>query len=142
MKTKKMNTQKTCILMSALIFSVNLAFAGSGTKFHMIHVNDLSKMMKATPTKVAVLDANSNETRKTDGIIPGAKLLSSYDSYDVTQELPSDKATTLVFYCANTKCTASHSAANRAIEAGYKDVKVMSDGIQGWKKSGQTVAKP
>jgi rhodanese-related sulfurtransferase len=142
MKTKILNTQKTCILLSALILSVNFAFAKTANKFHMIHVKDLTQMMKAEPAKVAVFDANSEQTRKNDGIIPGAKLLTSYDKYDVAGELPTDKTTKLVFYCANTKCTASHEAANRAIEAGFTNVNVMSDGIQGWKKSGQTVAKP
>lgn len=142
MKTKILTTQKTCILLSALILSVNFGLAQTANKFRMIHVKDLTQMMKTTPTKVAVFDANSEQTRTKDGIIPGAKLLTSYDKYDVTNELPTDKTTALVFYCANTKCTASHEAANRAIEAGFTNVNVMSDGIQGWKKSGQTVAKP
>ena len=34
-------------------------------------------------------------------------------------------------------CTASHSAAKKAIAAGYVDVSVMVDGIYGWKKAGQ-----
>jgi len=31
---------------------------------------------------------------------------------------------------------ASHEAARRAVEAGYKDVSVMADGIEGWKNAG------
>ena len=37
---------------------------------------------------------------------------------------------------------ASHDAARRAVEAGYTDVSVMSDGIWGWKDSGQPVEFP
>jgi rhodanese-related sulfurtransferase len=32
---------------------------------------------------------------------------------------------------------ASHQAARVAVEAGYKDVSVMTDGIAGWKDAGQ-----
>jgi rhodanese-related sulfurtransferase len=37
---------------------------------------------------------------------------------------------------------ASHQAARRAVDAGYTDVSVMSDGIKGWIEAGQSVAKP
>ncbi len=36
---------------------------------------------------------------------------------------------------------ASHAAAERAKEAGWKDVAVMPDGFKGWKASGQPVAQ-
>jgi rhodanese-related sulfurtransferase len=31
---------------------------------------------------------------------------------------------------------ASHEAARRAVKAGYTDVSVMADGIQGWRDAG------
>jgi rhodanese-related sulfurtransferase len=34
---------------------------------------------------------------------------------------------------------ASHAAARRAVAAGYKDVAVMSDGIEGWADQHQAV---
>jgi rhodanese-related sulfurtransferase len=34
---------------------------------------------------------------------------------------------------------ASHAAARRAVKAGYTDVSVMVDGIQGWKDAGKRV---
>jgi rhodanese-related sulfurtransferase len=37
---------------------------------------------------------------------------------------------------------ASHAAARRAVKAGYTQVSVMGDGLLGWKKAGQAVAKP
>jgi rhodanese-related sulfurtransferase len=33
---------------------------------------------------------------------------------------------------------ASHEAARRAVNAGYKDINVMADGIMGWKAAGQS----
>jgi rhodanese-related sulfurtransferase len=114
--------------------------AATSEAFNLIHVADLQSMMDNSSQKLAIFDANSTDTRKTEGLIPGAKPLSSSSHYDVAKELPQDKSTTLVFYCANTACTASHAAASRAMNAGFKNVSVLADGIQGWKKSGKPVS--
>lgn len=104
--------------------------------FKLIGAHELAQQMKNSSKPVYVFDANGAITREDAGIIPGAKLLSSHSKYDVTQELPKDKKSSLVFYCANSRCMASHTAAERAIKAGYNSVSVMSDGIFGWKKAG------
>ncbi len=84
------------------------------------------------------VDANGQKTREKMGTLPGAVLLTDSEQYGVS-ELPTDKSKTLVFYCANTQCGASHEAAERAITAGYTSVKVMPDGIAGWVKAGKKV---
>ena len=71
-------------------------------KFNLIHVKDLAKMSADPGSHVVILDANVDRTRERYGVIPGARLLSSYDDYDVAKELPPAKNATLVFYCANT----------------------------------------
>lgn len=111
-------------------------------KFDLIHVADLKRLMGDQTLKVAVFDANTEGVRKKDGVIPGAKLLSSFNEYDIAKELPSDKSTELVFYCANPRCSASHEAAERAFDNGYARVHVMTDGIQGWKKAGEKTDQP
>ena len=95
-----------------------------------------------TKAKQAIpVDANGQETRTSQGVIPGAVLLTSSSTYAVS-ELPADKTSKLVFYCANTKCSASQQAAKRAMENGYTNVAVLPEGISGWKKAGQPTAKP
>lgn len=84
------------------------------------------------------VDANGEQTRKKMGVIPGAVLLTDSEAYGLS-ELPADKSKALVFYCGNTSCGASHEAANKAIAAGYKNVKVLPDGIAGWVKAGKKV---
>lgn len=86
--------------------------------------------------KARPVDANRDTVRSREGVIPGATLLSNSEKYDVS-ELPADKQTTLVFYCANTQCGAGESAAERAVIAGYLDVHVLPAGIAGWKQAGQ-----
>jgi rhodanese-related sulfurtransferase len=86
------------------------------------------------------VDANGDATRKRHGVIPGAVLLSDYETF-LPNELPADKARGLVFYCANEHCGASEDAAARALTAGYTDVKVLPAGILGWAKAGHQTAK-
>lgn len=92
--------------------------------------------------KATLLDANNKETRQKLGTIPGSILLTSFNKYDTSKELPASKGEKLVFYCANTQCQASHAAAERALEAGYTDVNVLPDGIAGWKQAGKPTATP
>ncbi len=95
-----------------------------------------TKAKQATP-----VDANGKNTRASEGVIPGAVLLTSSSEYSLA-ELPADKNSKLVFYCANERCGASHQAAARALENGYTNVAVLPAGIKGWKSAGQPTAKP
>jgi rhodanese-related sulfurtransferase len=92
-------------------------------------------------SKAQAVDANSTDFRAKNGVIPGAILLTSSSQYAAT-ELPQAKDSQLFFYCAGEKCSSSHKAAAKAIEAGYTNVSVMPEGMAGWKKAGQKTAKP
>jgi rhodanese-related sulfurtransferase len=97
-----------------------------------VSVDELDHLL-ASHQCVAV-DANGDSTRRQMGVIPGAVLLRDLDAID---QLPADKATGLVFYCANSACRASHEAAEKAIAAGYTRVRELPDGIAGWVKAGK-----
>jgi rhodanese-related sulfurtransferase len=137
-------------LVTAFVFAVpSVVLACEAHKQHAaaktnsvknLTVTELAKLQQEG--KPTILDANSKETRAKQGIIPGAKLLTSASRYDVGLELPSTKTAALVFYCANTRCTASHKAAERAISAGFTNVAVLPEGIDGWKTAGQKTAVP
>jgi hypothetical protein len=88
-------------LVTALVVAVLTACGGAREGFKLIHVDDLVAMQKASGRPVTVLDANKDDFRATEGIIPGATLLSSYSKYDVASELPPAKDARLVFYCAD-----------------------------------------
>ncbi|HLX37324.1 MAG TPA: hypothetical protein VKR29_05960 [Candidatus Binataceae bacterium] len=100
-----------CIgLLMAMAFSVRASATEIGKllenkegpdKFQVIHVADLAKLMADPASHVQVYDANHSSTRERFGVIQGAHLLSSYDNYDVAKELPADKSTRIVFYCAD-----------------------------------------
>ena len=132
------------LLVATLCLWIGLAsnVSASTPEFKIMRVPELKTLISEATSPVHIFDANGAKTRSKDGIILGAKLLSSSASYDVAKELPEDPKARLVFYCYNPSCTASHTAARRAIEAGYSDVSVLSDGIIGWKMAGGQVAKP
>ncbi|MES2637745.1 MAG: rhodanese-like domain-containing protein [Pseudomonadota bacterium] len=122
--------------LSALIFTT-FAFVGfvhANETVKEISVKEVQQFVDSKAKNVAIFDANNEEARKDAGVVPGAILLTSYNKYVLT-ELPKDKNTTLVFYCYNSYCQASKAAAERAIDAGYKDARVMKAGIVGWNKA-------
>jgi rhodanese-related sulfurtransferase len=102
-----------------------------------VSIDELDKLLASKACRA--VDANGEGTRKKLGVIPGAVLLSDYDTFNPS-ELPADKATPLVFYCANENCGASHEAAGKARHAGHQDVRVLPDGIAGWVKAGKKVS--
>jgi rhodanese-related sulfurtransferase len=83
-----------------------------------------------------LFDANGSESYAKNHL-PGAVWV-QYDKLELAL-LPADKKATLVFYCANERCLASHEAAKQALAMGYTSVNVMPQGIQGWVKAGYPV---
>ena len=106
-----------------------------------ISIEQLAAAMKAHQN-ITIVDANGPETRAKFGVIPGAVLLSNYNTYTPTAELPADKNQVLVFYCGSTLCTAAPQAAQKAADAGYVNVYVMHAGIKGWTAAKQPTARP
>jgi len=101
-----------------------------------ISVEQLDTML--AKSECVPVDANGDRTRQKMGVIPGAVLLTDSETF-TPAELPADKSKTLVFYCANQSCGASHEAASKALTAGYVNVKVLPDGIAGWVKAGKKI---
>jgi len=89
-------------LAVGLLLCAGLAVAAEPQeKFRLIEVPELEALQKDTRTPVTVLDANDVEFRQKNGVIPGAKLLTSFKDYDLKKELPANHDAPLVFYCSN-----------------------------------------
>lgn len=133
--------------MRILLLSGALAFMVMGCKdanstgeaqvpIAQVSVEQADEALRAGAIAV---DANSENTRKKHGTVPNAILLTSSSKYDLAQ-LPKDKSSDLIFYCSNTRCTASDAAAERASNSGYSNVRIMREGIKGWKDAGKATA--
>ena len=95
--------------------------------FKTVSPNALHQLMQAR--QVTVIDVNSHRSWMT-AHVPGALHLDPANYED--SDLPSDKQSTLVFYCSNPICRKAPNAARRARKLGYLDVQVMAAGITGW----------
>jgi rhodanese-related sulfurtransferase len=130
-------------LLAVLIITVQFANTANAetleaSNFKLIDYAQLKSLIQSKDkNSLSIFDANNSKTRKEKGMIPGAVALSSAGEYGVEKELPPNKAATLVFYCYNPICTASHTAAERATQAGYNNVNVFSGGIVGWIEHGE-----
>jgi hypothetical protein len=69
--------------------------------FKIISVDNLQQMLANPDSHVHLYDANPAGVRESEGMIPGARPLTSSDGYDVANELPSNRNARLVFYCHN-----------------------------------------
>ena len=131
--------------MRTLLFSLVLAALLVGCKDAKpaavdtpeISVEDASKALQSGAVAV---DANSARTREKHGTVPDAIILTSSSEYELGL-LPEDKSKDLIFYCSSTWCTASDKAAERASANGYENVRIMREGIKGWKEAGKATAK-
>ena len=93
----------------------------------VISPRDLYERIRSEPT--FVFDVNP-EARWLATRVPGARHL---DPLSFTAgDLPADHEAALVFYCSNPLCRKGPNAARRAMDMGYRNVRVMSAGISGW----------
>jgi rhodanese-related sulfurtransferase len=122
-----------------IAFAVSLVFAASvyAAEFPDISINDLKAAMASQ--KIVLLDANGTETWQS-GHIPGAIDFSAKGN-DLASLLPQDKNVLVVAYCHNPQCPAYHAAAVAAKKLGYKNIKHLVAGIQGWKDAGEKTEK-
>ena len=108
-----------------------------GQDFADISIEDLQKAILAK--KVAIIDVNGQKSFQ-NGHIPGAINFSS-QKQALKKLLPSNKNTPIVAYCGGPSCRAYLRGTKAAAELGYSNVRHLSAGISGWKKSGNKVAK-
>jgi rhodanese-related sulfurtransferase len=96
------------------------------------------------PMREDVMIIDSRPARKYDvGHISPAVNIPERKLEQMTDRLPADKATTLVFYCGGYKCKLSAKSATKAVELGYTNVKLFQAGYPSWVAAygkGETVA--
>ncbi len=82
---------------------------------------------------MVLVDSRPKRKKYDQGHIPTAISIPDMDFDKMTDQLPEDKATLLVFYCGGFKCKLSHKSAEKAIALGYTNVKVFAAGYPAWK---------
>lgn len=101
-----------------------------------ISVEELAEMIDAGQTPI-IFDVRASETRRRDGIIPGAVAAHIDDVASVLAAYPRD--TDIVIYCA---CPNEESAAVAALHlkrAGFKKIRPLLGGIDAWVSAGRPI---
>ncbi len=88
------------------------------------------------PDGVLIIDSRPTERMYDPGHIPTAVSIPDSQFEKMTDKLPADKATLLVFYCGGVDCPLSHKSAFKAEKLGYGNVKVYAEGYPDWLKKG------
>src|SRR5262245_60200786 len=84
-------TMKIASLVGVLSLFVGVALAAEPSEgFKIMHVQDLAELISKQPNSTWIYDADPARVREQEGVIPGAKLLSSSTSYDLS-DLPGSK---------------------------------------------------
>lgn len=106
-----------------------------------IAADELYKMIQ-DGADIVLIDARREADFK-EGHIPSAISLPA-DKVDAESlaQYADNMNKKLVFYCADTNCTASRIGAAKAIGAGYKYVYEFPGGYADWKKCGYDFTKP
>ena len=91
----------TALSLAAIAGCSKTDSAGAADKAKDVPSMTVDEVDQAIAAKQAVaVDCNTDKTRKRNGVVPGAILISDDESF-AASELPADKSTKLVFYCAN-----------------------------------------
>lgn len=128
-------------MLSAVVLTTFLAFGSpAGACSAQARVEEMSAEQVASAlarkAPLRIFDANSRE-RYAQGHVPTAQWVPFNEL--TASLLPQDRTATLIFYCYNALCSASTTAARRAVELGYTHVYVMPEGIEGWLEAGRAV---
>jgi rhodanese-related sulfurtransferase len=124
---------KKLIIITSLFFTCTLF----SNEYPDISVDELQAALKEG--KVALIDVNGPKSFSR-GHIPTAINFST-DSNKLSKLLPKDKNTLIVSYCGGPGCRAYKKGAEAAAKLGYKNIRHLSAGISGWRKSGAKVVK-
>ncbi|MDP7650747.1 MAG: rhodanese-like domain-containing protein [Rhodospirillales bacterium] len=85
------------------------------------------------PKRDDVVIVDSRPAGKYDeGHVPAAIGIPDRKFDKMTDMLPADKSTPLVFYCGGLKCPLSHKSAFKAEKAGYTNIQVYAAGYPDW----------
>ena len=91
-----------------------------------------------------IVDARPKKRKYDKGHVPTAISMPLRQFDEMTDQLPADKSTQLIFYCGGYKCPLSPKAAAKALALGYTNVKLFQAGYPAWVAAygKQTAAAP
>jgi len=102
--------------------------------FASVSVKFVKKLVDK-PDGSVIIDARPARKKYAKGHVPGAINIPNTFFAKMTDKLPADKQTPLIFYCGGNKCPLSLKSAVKARALGYTNVKLFQAGYPAWKKA-------
>lgn len=107
----------------------------------LVRFDEVSKYaVLPKPEGVVIIDSRPGARKYDKGHIPGSINIPERTFDKMTDSLPKDKASLLIFYCGGVKCMLSHKSAFKAEKLGYTNIKVYAEGYPDWKNNGGLIA--
>ncbi len=125
--------KKILVTLACALFA-SFTFAG---EYPDISISELEKAIENK--EVILLDVNGSATYA-NGHIPGAIDFRA-NKDNIATLLGDDKDKLVVAYCGGPSCSAYKAGASAAEAAGFKNIKHLSAGINGWLEAGKTTEK-
>ena len=122
------------LLLPATLLADEATSAKNGTSYTLINTEELKKLLD-DGTALTVIDARNPEEYQ-EVHIKGAISIPEKQLSEHLAQLPSDKSAKIVFYCNGVKCGKSKKAAQKALELGYNNILVYSEGMPVWEEKG------
>ncbi len=99
-----------------------------------VSVQEIKRLMDKGENMV-VIDSRPRKRKYDKGHIPGAISIPDSMFGKMTDQLPADKSIPLYFYCGGLHCPLSSKSAQKAMDLGYTNVKVVPEGYPAWKQA-------
>ena len=121
-----------------LVVSLWCSLAVAADKVKVLSSEELKALIEQNTPGLVVIDSRSVEEYQEVHIKSALSIPLTKLEKDITL-LPAAKEARLVFYCNGVKCGKSGKSAKIAIDNGYKDVSVYSDGMPVWEEKGYSI---
>ena len=144
MQTKRLTVISLMLCLALVLGYATTTLAKDAAKadapadwmFHTIVDVDfvMQQVQVPMPENVMIIDARPKRAKYDKGHIPMAVSIPDSQFDKMTDKLPADKNTLLIFYCGGLKCKLSHKSAFKAEKLGYTNVKVFATGFPEYMK--------
>ncbi len=132
------------LILVGLLLPVAMAFAQNSGEpqaakpsqptYTLLNTEELKKLLD-DGTEMTVIDARNPEEYQ-EVHIKGAISIPEKQFSEHLDQLPKNKSAKIVFYCNGIKCGKSKKAAQKALDLGYNNILVYTEGMPVWEEKG------
>ena len=128
------------LLLLLVVFGLQVHAVAKDESYKVIGHAELKAKTDADLRNFLLVDSRNPEEFR-EAHIPGAVNIPQKNMDRLLGLFPADKSTQIIFYCNGVKCGKSKKAAQKAIQLGYTNILVYSEGMPVWEEIGYSFYK-